>query len=638
MPQSQTQPGPLIPVFAAQAGTSIEELPCAIGELLVQPEHALPIASSTDRVAWGAVDAAALVERAEIERGTAWPQPLAHDAARAHGDGDRNTWEQTAFARVQRSSRSIVAAVVTGDEKWFPEVLDGIVLLCEQSSWCWPAHDEAAERNGWVLPDITAPVIDLGAGEIAAHLAWFDHVLGAELEAMYPGVRARVRQEVRARVIDPFVTRDDWWWLGRERKTINWTPWILGNVLVAGLRLLDAPEDAESRARVVSIAVEGLDRYVADLPEDGAVDEGYHYWWAGAARLLEALDLITHATAGALDPFTTIPKLRETVAFPHRMQLGDDWFVSVADAQARSLTAQPWHVLARAARRVGDKDAWAFARLNRSPVDASEAMGLGRLLLELVDGCDANVSHAPLPAEVWLPSTQMLVERETEGSTHGLTVVAKAGDNDESHNHNDVGTVIVASDGVPVVVDAGRPTYTAQTFGPDRYELWMMQSSWHSVPLIGGRAQRDGAEFAATAVSVGDGALSLELAAAYGLVDSVSWKRTITLDRSAHEVVVHDAWEWLEDSLPEGPSEVRFLLAGDVTLSAGAARIVPLDGAPPLVLSWNAQATAALVARPLDDPMLTNVWGEKLTRLDIDVSRLSELTVAVRQDDSKGER
>ena len=85
----------------------------------------------------------------------------------------------------------------------------------------------------------------------------------------------------------------------------------------------------------------------------------------------------------------------------------------------------------------------------------------------------------------------------TAARAAGLTLAVKGGHNGEHHNHNDVGSFVVASDGVPVIVDAGRPTYTAQTFGPDRYAIWTMQSGWHNVPVIGGREQLPGAEHAA---------------------------------------------------------------------------------------------------------------------------------------------
>ncbi len=106
----------------------------------------------------------------------------------------------------------------------------------------------------------------------------------------------------------------------------------------------------------MALVIEGLDRYVASLPADGAIDEGFGYWWNGACRALEALDLLSHATGGRLDA-AEVPALRATVAFPHRMQLAGPWYANFADSQARLTHEQPWHALHRAARRVGDRAA-----------------------------------------------------------------------------------------------------------------------------------------------------------------------------------------------------------------------------------------------------------------------------------------
>src|SRR5690606_39837945 len=64
-----------------------------------------------------------------------------------------------------------------------------------------------------------------------------------------------------------------------------------------------------------------------------------------------------------------------------------------------------------------------------------------------------------------------------------LGVVVKSGHNGENHNHNDLGSIAVAVDGVPLLPDLGRETYRSETFSDRRYELWNMRSDWHSTPL-----------------------------------------------------------------------------------------------------------------------------------------------------------
>ena len=50
----------------------------------------------------------------------------------------------------------------------------------------------------------------------------------------------------------------------------------------------------------------------------------------------------------------------------------------------------------------------------------------------------APAARFPAPLQSWLPDTGVLTAREREGDTAGLFLAAKAGHNDESHNHNDV--------------------------------------------------------------------------------------------------------------------------------------------------------------------------------------------------------
>ncbi|HEU5223997.1 MAG TPA: heparinase II/III family protein [Candidatus Lumbricidophila sp.] len=613
-----------------------------IAASLIDAEQALPVPVASDRAAWASIaDAHATVDRimtrVAAEREMPWPQPLASDAARCHRDGDRSNWEDAAFARQARLSRAVVAAAITLDDADLDEVANGITLVCEQSTWCWPAHDEAHAKYGSVVPVIDDPVIDLGVGEMVAQLAWADHVLGAQLDDRYPGLRRRIRYEAKRRVFDPFLERRDWWWIGHERRPSNWNAWIHSNLIVAAARLLDGAGEAALRAQVIATAVEGMDRYLAVLPADGAIDEGYDYWWQGACRALEGLAVLAHVTAGAANAFgADIPAVRNVIAFPHRMQLGGDWFVNVADAMAKSKIERSWAAPYDFARRVGDTDAMRFAASHRVPSEpvATEQVGLGRLLVALADRewAAAAASDSPLPVEVWLPSVGLAVVRERAGSEAGLAIAVKGGHNAEHHNHNDVGSFIVASDGVPFIVDAGRTTYTAQTFGPNRYDIWSMQSSWHSVPEVRGVAQSAGERFAARDAHPVDGGLSLDLADAYRMPGLHSWRRTVRLDRAAPaRVVIDDAWDldvWT-DSSPEPPTSVRMLLAGEVRLGAGAAYITPLEGAPPAVIRWPGDVAATSTVLSIDDPLLTAIWGASLTRLELDVTDRRAIKVTV---------
>jgi hypothetical protein len=669
--------GPLAAAWGEAATTA------RLGASLRPPGAALPVPPLHDRAAWAAVDpatVAALRAAVAAEAGTAWPAMTATSFARLHRDGDRDDHEQRVFARQHRLTRAVALAACglgsgertgTAADALLDEVADGVLLLCEQSSWCWPAHDRTAAGRGWVLPDAAAPFLDLGAGEVAGQLAWTDHLLGDVLDARWPGLRARVRHEVDARVLRPFEEVPDWHWIGLDGDVHNWNPWIHGNVLVAALALVDDPA---RRARLVARVVTGLDRYVAALPADGAIDEGYAYWWNGAGRALEALDVLRWATGGALDA-TGVPALAQTVAYPHRVHLGGPWYLNVADGQARPAVDPPWAVLHRAARATGDAAATAHAAAHRRPGEpvADATSGLGLLVRALTDPAwtAARPAAPPLPRDVWLPSVQVLLARGAAGSAAGLTLAAKGGHNDEHHNHNDVGSFVVALGGVPVAVDAGRPTYTRQTFSDDRYAIWTMQSAWHNVPEVAGTAQPPGAGAAARDVRAEAGddgaALDLDLAGAYPGSGVATWRRTARLDRGTGVVTVRDAWRFppgargtatggaavagtavagagagssgtgagspaagtgspaagepdLDPGTPDAgaASCVRVLLAGSVARDADGLLVRALDDAGTVRIRWTGAVTdVALEERALDDPMLSDVWGAALTRLTL---------------------
>lgn len=94
--------------------------------------------------------------------------------------------------------------------------------------------------------------------------------------------------------------------------------------------------------------------------------------------------------------------------------------------------------------------------------------------------------------DVYYPSVGLfLVHSDT------MDLAVKAGDNADSHNHNDTGSITLYKKGLPILADIGVETYTRKTFSPRRYEIWTMQSGYHNLPTICGTDQKDGVEYRA---------------------------------------------------------------------------------------------------------------------------------------------
>jgi Heparinase II/III-like protein len=555
-----------------------------------------------------------------------WPLLTATAYARFSADGDRQAYERPYFARRDKLMAAVITAVLTGDAS-APDVTDGVWLLCEESTWCLPAHQPGA------LPDPDDPHVDLFAAETAALLAWTALLTGEH--------EGRVRREVKGRVLDPYRARDDWRWLGlNDREHLNnWTPWIHANLLIASLLLDDEPHRTASRA------VAALDRYLDAVPDDGGCDEGASYWWRAGASLFECLQTLTEACGNDFGAFQ-LPKVRAIARYPMAAHIAGDVHVNFADGPIRPPGAVP-HLLYRFAARTGDSQVRQHALAMRPEHAVSLVTGpngsLGRVLAAITDDEWAAAPPAPFPAPLqsWLPVTGVLTAREREGDTAGLFLAAKAGHNDESHNHNDIGSFIIAHNGRPLLIDPGAGTYTRQTFGPDRYQIWTMQSSWHNTPAPDGHPQAAGRAHRATDVSASLSAaaaeLALDLAAAYPAAAGVRfWRRTLRLDRTEPVIAIHDSWELNHHS----ERSVCYLITAEEPEVAGATITLPSG----LVVDIDATVDGvsaggvSVERRDLDDPQLRSVWGGQLYRITLALpGRHGSLSALIRRGGAPGE-
>ena len=197
-------------------------------QALDRARTAVPVPPVERRAAWAAVDevsARAILDRAAADRRAPWPHPTLSDYARYWRDGVRTAYEGPAAELRRRTSTAVLAAALTGERDELDAAADGLLFICEQSTWCWAAHEQFAAGRGWVVPDPERPFLDLGAAENVEILAWADLVLGTALDERAPGLRHRLRLETRRRVIEPFLASREWHWLGLDGHLHNWNPW-----------------------------------------------------------------------------------------------------------------------------------------------------------------------------------------------------------------------------------------------------------------------------------------------------------------------------------------------------------------------------------------------------------------------------
>lgn len=519
----------------------------------------MPYPTASDRAAWESLPGslrAAHMERGREAAQTDWPHLPADVYLQFARDGNRSHFEALYFKRRDILSTLVIAECMLGDGTFLPQIANCAWWLCEESSWCLPAH-LGAQKAGVGLPDVDEPVVDLFAAETAALLAWTVYLLRPQLDAFHPEIHRRVLREVHRRVLAPALTRDDFWWMGfHVRPVNNWNPWICSNWLACVLLL---EEDTQPKAAGVTKIAQCLDHFLDDYPQDGGCDEGPSYWGRAGASLFDCLELLYSASGGLVDLFNE-PLIQEIGRYVYRAHIAGDYYLNFADAPA--VLIPDAMLVVRYGMRTGDTQMVRFGAWLAERADLFEqgyrsqrsnrSASLLRELPALFGWQDVeSISGAPpLLGDVWLPETQVMAARDRAGSEQGLYMAVKGGHNAESHNHNDVGHFVVYKHGRPMIVDVGVETYSRKTFSPQRYEIWTMQSAYHSLPTVGGWMQAPGREFHAANAryrsDAGGAELALEIGGAYPPEAHIlRWERSVRLDRGA-QVLLRDAFELAE--------------------------------------------------------------------------------------------
>jgi hypothetical protein len=453
-------------------------------------------------------------------------------------------------------------------------------------------------------------------------LAWTYHLFKDEFNKQSPLIAKRLKQEIERRVLQPYYTRNDFWWMaldGKKRLVNNWNIWLNYNMLTTILLVEDNPQQ---RAEGIYKTMRSADQFINYYKEDGGCEEGPAYWSHAGGMLYNYLSLLQAATNGTIDLFNK-PLIRNIGAYICKAYIDSSWYLNYADAGAKIKgdASLVYHY----GKAVGDTTLQYFGswlahdqQWEKMPPVENVYGGFRNLFTgkEIL----AGRARQPFMSAAWMKETGIAVARDKEGSPEGFYFSALAGHNDESHNHNDVGTCVLYYDGKPVLIDIGSETYTRQTFGPERYTIWTMRSAYHNVPLINGVEQKEGAKYAATNVSFVNGksnaVFHVNIAEAYPQEARVrSWERTYEMKRGKSFIItdqykleennVGTALHFMTSAIPFKKKEgVLELQAGDTKM------LMEYDAAQ---LELNVEAV------PVNDKRLLESWPPVVYRLILKV-------------------
>lgn len=441
-----------------------------------------------------------------------WPEILLSDYREFSQTGNRVHYEDKFFERLRMLNALVLAEACSGRGRFLSKALDGLWLLLEQTSWCLPAHNsDVRDARQYPLPRDLRPVLDLFAAETGASVALAEQILRPKLAEISPFLSEYVNTELRRRIFIPYLTRHFWWMGDGVSKMLNWTPWITGNVLLAALTREEESLTESEREQLLHKAAVSLDFFLDEYGEDGCCDEGAQYYSHAGLCLYTALSLMER---GLEDPsrirqLYRTPLLRNIASYIVHVHAEGPYYINFADCsplagrrtageyccgracglpQLKALAAEDFREAAQKERTLAGEISL-FQRLRQAAL-------AGEMLAE-----PAGCGEAAVIPDIYYESCGLLIARDRH-----FVLAVKAGDNGDSHNHNDVGSFTLYRDGRPFFIDLGVETYTAKTFSEERYSIWTMQSQYHNLPTFrteDGRVlqQQPGEAYGAEAVS-----------------------------------------------------------------------------------------------------------------------------------------
>jgi len=403
--------------------------------------------------------------------------------------GDRDVYEKPYFdRRWMLDTAALMSLIYPENHDYLVRLMDVIYAICDEYTWCLPAHQGVLEKNN-------NSVIDLFAAETGLYLAEIDTLLGDRLD---PLIRDRIHVEIDRRIFTPFLSTKPYehysWW---ETGTSNWTAVCMGSVACTFMHLRpDASRELLPRFEA-SMAC-----FLRGYGDDGVCEEGGSYWNYGFGFFLLYADMVRTFTEGEIDHFKS-PKVKAIATFYQKTLLSGNACISFADADPiGAVNLGRTHYLMREYPNEVVMPVGSFTYTERAKFSIH--------LRSALWFCeDFAASDLPI-GEFYAADAQWFIKR-----TPHYGFAAKGGHNQEPHNHNDVGSFIFAKNGRQLICDIGFGLYTRQYFREERYDIFEPSSRSHSLPIIDGKCQYNGKPSCARNAAYENSVFSMDLAAAY---------------------------------------------------------------------------------------------------------------------------
>ncbi len=604
-----------------------------------------PYPSASDRAAWQALPASlkdTLLKNGRDFLHYKYPMLQATDYMDFCRTGNRQRYQERIFDRRIALNHLVLAECVEYKGRFLDDILNGIFAICEETAWQLPAHNSyIRDTPQLILPDVNRPVIDLFAAETAAILSCAGYLLKDALDRVSPVVLGMIRKNLEIRIFTPYL-KEHFWWMGDGKSHMNnWTSWCTQNVLMTaafyeGLGGHSKAAGSLPMKAILEKSCRSLDYFLDEYGSDGCCDEGAQYYRHAGLTLFGAMEVLNKITGNAFSSLYKEEKIRNIASYIFHVHVAGPYYVNFADCSPIAGRCGAREFLF--GKRTDNLELMTFAAKDYLESDDPLIYEEHNLFYHL----QAIFTHQELLGwdisrplsypDLYYPSAGVFLARD-----ENLCLAVKAGDNDDSHNHNDVGSFTIYKEGKPLFIDVGVETYQKKTFSPERYEIWTMQSRFHNLPTFGddtgitasdsipltagGIIQKAGESFSASQVDVEfkpfNPQISMEIAPAYGDARILSYRRTAVLhkagsdglpDKNASQgsfITITDAYK--TQGLPVTLSLMTYekpVLTAPDCLSVGSLGTCRITGASHITIE----------SIPITDPRLKGAWKHEIYR------------------------
>ena len=443
--------------------------------------------------------------------------------------GNRLRYEEGYFKRREFLSTFGLASVIWHKKEDIEKLEYVIKGICSEECWALSAHVKRLENPNWRM------TIDLTASETGHTLAHLYTLLKDELSEE---TKECIRNEVFRSILTTFMSAKapSYWW---EGATNNWNAVCCGNIGSTAIYLLEDGPEIDAFLERIRYAIETY--YLAGFGDDGVCEEGLGYWVYGFMNMVVfAMDQRLRDPAHdmmALKKVEKIAHFQEMCYFSHGRT------ISFSDGSSNGeypmgLTC----CLANLYKDIRFPDPiYARGFSGDRCWNWNELYTGWYWTKNYLEDVEKKIVEEPKPlleeGTDFLKDAQWCILRGKDNTA----LVAKGGNNDEPHNHNDVGSFLYLADGEELLEDLGSGEYTKKYFSDERYEIFCTRGKGHNMPIIGGVDQKAGSKYRADAFERKDeNTILISFAKAYDVSGVDTVLREISFEKETGSFTVRD--------------------------------------------------------------------------------------------------